>query len=66
MTEISNYVKLDLWVKKIIVDPLSKKPMREIDGYLILDYGKKYPLVYGLFYDFRLFNIQNVFSKLLR
>ena len=50
-------MKLDCWVKEIIVDPLSKEPltMDKMHGYLLSPYGRKYPLNDEL-YDLRLLN----------
>jgi SAM-dependent methyltransferase len=50
-------VKLDTWVKEIIVDPLSKEPL-VIDGKkncLVSPYGRKYPIS-GELFDLRLLN----------
>ena len=50
-------IKLDQWVKDVIVDPLSKEPLtidREIN-FLVSSYGRKYPIKDGIF-DLRLLN----------
>lgn len=49
--------KLDNWVKKIIVDPLSKEPLTidEKNNYLFSPYGRKYPIKDDI-YDLRLLN----------
>lgn len=54
---IENYIKLNKWVKEIIVDPLSKQPLSiaEDGDYLLSQYGRKYPVVEGI-YDLRLLN----------
>ena len=51
------FIKLDSWVKEIIVDPLSKEPltMNEEGNFLLSPYGRKYPTRDGIF-DLRLFN----------
>lgn len=50
-------IKLDGWVKEIIVDPLSKEPLTisEENNFLVSPYGRKYPIKAGLF-DLRLLN----------
>ncbi|MDD2714782.1 MAG: methyltransferase domain-containing protein [Candidatus Wallbacteria bacterium] len=50
-------IKLDSWVQKIIVDPLSKEPlsMDEENNFLVSSYGRKYP-VKGELFDLRLLN----------
>lgn len=52
-------VKLDRWVKEIIVDPLSKEPLtiNNENNFLISPYGRKYPIKDELF-DLRLLNNQ--------
>lgn len=53
----ANPVRLDAWVKEIIVDPLSKEPL-SLDkerGCLSSPYGRKYPIV-GEIYDLRFLN----------
>lgn len=50
-------IKLDSWVKEIIVDPLSKEPLtiNEEKTFLFSPYGRKYPIKDELF-DLRLLN----------
>lgn len=50
-------VKLDDWVKEIIVDPLSKEPLNLSDNadFLVSPYGRNYPILNGVF-DLRLLN----------
>lgn len=50
-------IKLDSWVKEIIVDPLSKEPltMNEEKTLLISPYGRTYPIT-GELFDLRLLN----------
>jgi SAM-dependent methyltransferase len=50
-------IKLDNWAREIIVDPLSKEPLRidEENSFLVAPYGRKYPIRDGLF-DLRLLN----------
>jgi SAM-dependent methyltransferase len=49
-------IKLDNWVESIIVDPLSKEPLAaNEDNYLTSSYGRKYPVINGI-YDLRLLN----------
>ena len=52
---MNKYVKLDDWVKKIIVDPLGKESLivSENKNFLKTSYGKKYPIKDGI-YDLRL------------
>lgn len=51
------FIKLDNWCKEIIVDPLSKEPLSIgiDDKFLLSPYGRKYPIVNGIF-DLRLLN----------
>jgi ubiquinone/menaquinone biosynthesis C-methylase UbiE len=53
----SKLTKLDQWLKKIIVDPLSKEPLRNIqkENSLVSPYGRKYP-IHDDIYDLRLLN----------
>ena len=53
----NNLAKIDPWLRDIIVDPLSKEPLTEsVDGtHLLSPYGRKYPVVNGI-YDLRLLN----------
>lgn len=50
-------VKLDPWARELIVDPLSKQPLIQEDnsGHLVAPYGRRYPVVDGIF-DLRLLN----------
>ena len=50
-------IKLDRWVKEIIVDPLSKEPLivGADKSFLVSPYGRKYPIKDGVF-DLRLLN----------
>jgi SAM-dependent methyltransferase len=48
-------VKLDPWVLEILRDPLSKSPLEIDSRFLISDYGRRYPVVSGI-YDLRLLN----------
>ncbi|MBK8932214.1 MAG: class I SAM-dependent methyltransferase [Chloroflexi bacterium] len=50
-------IKLDSWVKEIIVDPLSKEPLtiNEEKTFLVSPYGRKYPIK-GELFDLRLLN----------
>lgn len=50
-------IKLDSWVKELIVDPLSKEPliMDEEHNCLISPYGRRYP-INGELFDLRLLN----------
>lgn len=50
-------IKLDSWVKEIIVDPLSKEPLtiNEEKTFLVSSYGRKYPIK-GELFDLRLLN----------
>jgi SAM-dependent methyltransferase len=52
-----NYVRLDEWVSTILVDPLNKNPLVLSDDAKSLraSYGRKYPVVDGVF-DLRLLN----------
>lgn len=52
---VNKYVKLDEWAKELIVDPLGKERLvNDQDGnYLIASYGRKWPIVDGV-YDLRL------------
>jgi SAM-dependent methyltransferase len=54
---VCKYIKLDDWVKELIVDPLSKEPFSIIKtgDYLMAPYGRQYPIVNGI-YDLRLLN----------
>ena len=58
------YVKIDEWVKEIIVDPLSKEPLSSSeDGtFLISPYGRKYPIIEGI-YDLRLLSNQTTYDQ---
>lgn len=51
------FIKLDSWVKEIIVDPLGKEPLtiNKEGDFLVSPYGRKYPIEDGLF-DLRLLN----------
>ena len=51
----ANPIKLDNWAKELVVDPLSKEPLSitEDHNYLLSPYGRKYPIVDGI-YDLRL------------
>lgn len=54
----ASLVKLDSWVKQILVDPLSKEPFVSEPGdpgRLSSPYGRKYPITKGV-YDLRLLN----------
>jgi ubiquinone/menaquinone biosynthesis C-methylase UbiE len=53
----NKFVKLDKWAKELIVDPLSKDPltMSEDNNYLLSSYGRKYPVVSGI-YSLRVLN----------
>lgn len=53
----NTYIKIDEWVKEILVDPLSKQQLTASDDgkYLLSPYGRKYPIVNGI-YDLRLLN----------
>jgi|SaaInl4_135m_RNA_FD_contig_31_2141997_length_2330_multi_5_in_0_out_0_2 SAM-dependent methyltransferase len=59
MTEKNRLAKIDSWVNEILVDPLSKNPLSVSgDGLsLVSTYGRKYPVVGGV-YDLRLLNNQ--------
>ena len=48
-------VKLDSWAKDLLVDPLSKEPLSFEYNQLLSPYGRKYPIVGGI-YDLRLLN----------
>lgn len=50
-------IKLDSWVKEILVDPLSKEPLtiNEKNNFLVSPYGRWYPIQNGV-YDLRLLN----------
>ncbi len=50
-------IKVDSWVREIIVDPLSKEPLtiNEEKTFLFSPYGRKYPIIDELF-DLRLLN----------
>ena len=53
----TKFIALDQWVEDVIVDPLSKEPLT-IDNdrkFLLSPYGRKYPIVNGVF-DLRLLN----------
>ncbi|MFH1060663.1 MAG: class I SAM-dependent methyltransferase [Pseudomonadota bacterium] len=54
---INNVVKIEDWVRNILVDPLGKEDLIKSDdgNYLITSYGRKYPIVDGI-YDLRLLN----------
>ena len=45
-------VKIESWCEQLIVDPLSKGPLRREGEYLLSDYGRKYPIIDGI-YDLR-------------
>jgi SAM-dependent methyltransferase len=53
----NKFVKLDAWAKELLVDPLSKDPlnMSEDNNYLLSSYGRKYPIINGIF-DLRVLN----------
>ena len=53
----NTYIKIDEWVKEILVDPLSKQQLTASDDgkYLLSPYGRKYRIVNGI-YDLRLLN----------
>jgi SAM-dependent methyltransferase len=53
----NKFVKLDSWAKGLVVDPLSKDPlnMSEDNNYLLSPYGRKYPIIDGI-YDLRVLN----------
>ena len=55
----NRFVKLDSWVRELIVDPLSKEPLTPDNGsnWLVSSYGRKYP-VSGDLLDLRLLNNQ--------
>ena len=57
MVRKNNFIKIDEWVRQILVDPLSKQPLTTSDGggFLLSSYGRKYPIVRGV-YDLRLLN----------
>ncbi|MCK5451781.1 MAG: methyltransferase domain-containing protein [Candidatus Omnitrophica bacterium] len=60
----NNFVKIDDWVKDIIVDPLSKQALR-LSGngeYLLSSYGRKYPIIGGV-YDLRLLNNETTYDQ---
>jgi SAM-dependent methyltransferase len=65
MYKDSSYIKLDEWVKKIIVDPLSKEKMLGFEDHYLTSYGKKYPLIDNCIYDFKIFQKEAFFSKAL-
>jgi SAM-dependent methyltransferase len=46
---------LENWFRDILVDPLGKEPLSEADGYLCTAYGRRYPIVNGIF-DLRVLN----------
>lgn len=50
-------IKLDSWVREILVDPLSKEPLivDEAGGRLVAPYGRTYP-IWESIYDLRLLN----------
>jgi SAM-dependent methyltransferase len=48
-------VKLDGWVREILCDPISKSRLTIESGWLISDYGRRYPIVDGI-YDLRALN----------
>ena len=52
---MNKIVKIDPWVKKILVDPLSKDKIthKEEDKILVSKYGRRYPIINGIF-DLRL------------
>ena len=54
---INKFIKLDKWAKELIVDPLSKGPLNMSDdnNYLLSPYGRKYPIINGIF-DLRVLN----------
>lgn len=57
MISKKKFIRIDEWVKEIIVDPLSKQPLTISDDgkYLFSPYGRKYPIIKGI-YDLRLLN----------
>jgi ubiquinone/menaquinone biosynthesis C-methylase UbiE len=60
----NKFIKIDEWVKDIIVDPLSKQPLTASDDgeYLLSPYGRKYPIVRGI-YDLRLLNNETTYDQ---
>ena len=52
---MNKIVKIDPWVKKILADPLSKDKLtlKDEDKILISKYGRRYPIINGIF-DLRL------------
>ena len=46
---------LEKWFRDILVDPLGKEPLIESDGFLSAAYGRRYPVVNGI-YDLRVLN----------
>jgi SAM-dependent methyltransferase len=57
LKQSNKFTKLDDWVKDLLVDPLDKQPLvLSVDGdYLESSYGRKYPVINGI-YDLRLLN----------
>lgn len=57
MASKNDYIKIDDWVKEILVDPLSKQSLIISDDgkFLLSPYGREYPIVNGI-YDLRLLN----------
>ena len=53
----NKYIKMDEWLRDIVVDPLSKEALTFADNgeYLVSPYGRQYPIVKGVF-DLRLLN----------
>jgi ubiquinone/menaquinone biosynthesis C-methylase UbiE len=54
---MTSQFKLDHWARELVVDPLSKQPLiiSEDESHLLSPYGRKYPIVNGI-YDLRLLN----------
>jgi len=50
---MSEFVKVDPWLQKILVDPLDKGPLTISETSLVSSYGRHYPIVKGI-YDLRL------------
>lgn len=46
---------LENWFRDILVDPLGKEPLSEVDGHLEAAYGRRYPVVDGIC-DLRVLN----------
>jgi len=50
---VNRYVKVDAWLKDILVDPLDKGSLTIGDAYIRSSYGRQYPITKGI-YDLRL------------